>query len=92
MFGDFEDVELGQRFEGQSDPATAAALAAMRDEAIAQRRDAARAAKKAAFDEAYDQGTLLMMAVAAAAHLSPLLALGASLQHVSCIHATGASL
>ena len=61
VFGDFEDVELGQQFLGQADPGTAAALTAMRAEAAAQRHDAARAAKKAAFDEAYDQGEALSM-------------------------------
>ena len=57
VFGDFEDVELGLKIGAECYSATAAALTAISDEAVAQKRDAARAAKKAAFDEAYDQGT-----------------------------------
>lgn len=58
VYGDFEDVEAGTRFEGSADPATAAAAKAIRLSAEEERRelDAARAAKKAAFDAEYDAG------------------------------------
>ncbi len=51
-FGDFEDLETGQRFGQDGDAATTAAMAAIRDEAKAE----AKAAKKAAFDAEYDAG------------------------------------
>ncbi|KAK9820869.1 hypothetical protein WJX81_007795 [Elliptochloris bilobata] len=54
VFGEFEDVETGERF-GSGDAATSAALAAM--EAVSREELAAkRAAKKAAFDAEYDAG------------------------------------
>ncbi|EFN57678.1 hypothetical protein CHLNCDRAFT_142849 [Chlorella variabilis] len=55
VYGDFEDLETGERFAGSSDPATRAAAAAIRaagEEDLAE----ARRAKKAAFDAEYDQG------------------------------------
>lgn len=56
VYGDFEDMEAAAQLQGSADPATAAALQAMQEEASAQRREAAKSAKKAAFNEAYDQG------------------------------------
>ncbi|KAK9800776.1 hypothetical protein WJX73_000661 [Symbiochloris irregularis] len=56
VFGDFEDLELGVKQSGSADPVTQAAMQAVRDEAKQEKLDARRAAKKAAFDEAYDQG------------------------------------
>ncbi|KAL4425893.1 hypothetical protein ABPG75_009909 [Micractinium tetrahymenae] len=55
VFGDFEDLETGERFAGSSDPATRAAAAAIQAaeaEELAERRRA----KKAAFDQEYDEG------------------------------------
>ncbi|KAL6785735.1 hypothetical protein ACKKBF_B01435 [Auxenochlorella protothecoides x Auxenochlorella symbiontica] len=58
VYGDFEDVETGDRFEGSADPATRAAAAAIKLSAEEERKelDAKRASKKAAFDAEYDQG------------------------------------
>jgi len=58
VFGDFEDVETGEKFAGSSDPATrAAAVAIKAAEAEAEAEDLAakRAAKKAAFNAEYDE-------------------------------------
>ncbi|PSC76713.1 ribosome biogenesis BMS1-like protein [Micractinium conductrix] len=55
VFGDFEDVETGERFAGSEDPATRAAAAAIKaatEEELAEKRRA----KKAAFDSEYDEG------------------------------------
>ena len=55
VYGDFEDLETGQVFKGGDDIVTQTAAKALEDvkrEQIA----AAKAAKKAAFDAAYDQG------------------------------------
>jgi len=55
VYGDFEDVEMGVKFSGSDDPATRAAAAAIHAneaEEIALKK----AAKKAAFDSAYDEG------------------------------------
>ena len=55
VYGDFEDLETGQVFQGSDDLVTQAAAKALQDvqkEEIA----AKKAAKKAAFDAAYDQG------------------------------------
>jgi len=53
-FGDFEDMETGEKFGAEADTATATAMKAIRDEA--QARNADKAAKKAAFDSEYDVG------------------------------------
>ena len=58
LFGDFEDVETGQKFGADGDEATATALQAIQDEAQAQRRSE-KAAKKSVFDSEYDTGDLL---------------------------------
>jgi len=58
VFGDFEDVETGEKYAGSSDPATRAAAAAIKAaEAEAEKEDLAakRAAKKAAFNTEYDE-------------------------------------
>lgn len=55
VYGEFEDVEMGVKFSGSDDPATRAAAAAIHAneaEEIALKK----AAKKAAFDSAYDEG------------------------------------
>ena len=55
VYGDFEDLETGQVFEGSDDVVTQAAAKALKD---VQREELAakKAAKKAAFNQAYDQG------------------------------------
>ena len=55
VYGDFEDLETGQVFEGSDDMVTQAAAKALKD---VQREELAakKAAKKAAFNQAYDQG------------------------------------
>ena len=52
VFGDFEDVETGERFMASADPATRAAAEAIKAEELA----AKKAAKKVAFNEEYDEG------------------------------------
>ena len=55
VYGDFEDLETGQVFQGSDDVVTQAATKALKD---VQREELAakKAAKKAAFNQAYDQG------------------------------------
>ena len=54
VYGDFEDLETGEVFQGSDDVVTQTAAKALRD---VQREELAakKAAKKAAFNEAYDQ-------------------------------------
>ena len=55
VYGEFEDLETGQVFEGSDDVVTQVAAKALKD---VQREELAakKAAKKAAFNQAYDQG------------------------------------
>ena len=55
VYGDFEDLETGQVFEGSDDLVTQAAAKALKD---VQREELAgkKASKKAAFNQAYDEG------------------------------------
>ncbi|KAK9824496.1 hypothetical protein WJX72_010821 [[Myrmecia] bisecta] len=54
VYGEFEDLETGEKFGGDGDQATSAALQAIADEARQLRAE--KAAKKAAFDAEYDVG------------------------------------
>ena len=58
VFGEFEDMETGQKFGADGDEATGAALQAIQDEAQAARRTE-KAAKKSIFDAEYDTGGAL---------------------------------
>lgn len=55
VFGDFEDLETGEKFAGSSDPATRAAAAAIKAAEVEEDLAAKRAAKKAAFNAEYDE-------------------------------------
>ena len=54
MFGDFEDLETGEKFGVDGDKATATAMQAIADEK--KQRQSEKAAKKSVFDSEYDTG------------------------------------